>query len=143
MQHTRALNVELLASCGSFILYMHINIVEQTGPSLVGTFVPCSQSAPAPNVRHPFLIPPRAMGCTPLQSDAAQANQLRQSGLTDCFTRRHTCCAACEPQIEPREVEINEMRETIRAMDAELERYHKSNSGLDLTIQVCLLPCRL
>jgi hypothetical protein len=40
------------------------------------------------------------------------------------------------PQIEPREVEINEMRETIRAMDAELERYHKSNAGLDLTIQV-------
>lgn len=39
-------------------------------------------------------------------------------------------------QIEPREVEINEMRETIRAMDAELERYHKSNAGLDLTIQV-------
>ena len=38
-------------------------------------------------------------------------------------------------QIEPREVEINEMRETIRAMDAELERYHKSNAGLDLTIQ--------
>jgi hypothetical protein len=28
------------------------------------------------------------------------------------------------------------MRETIRAMDAELERYHKSNAGLDLTIQV-------
>lgn len=39
-------------------------------------------------------------------------------------------------QIEPREVEIGEMRETIRAMDAELERYHKSNAGLDLTIQV-------
>lgn len=39
-------------------------------------------------------------------------------------------------QIEPREVEIDEMRETIRAMDAELERYHKSNAGLDLTIQV-------
>jgi hypothetical protein len=28
------------------------------------------------------------------------------------------------------------MRETIRAMDAELERYHRSNAGLDLTIQV-------
>ena len=28
------------------------------------------------------------------------------------------------------------MRETIRAMDAELERSHKSNAGLDLTIQV-------
>jgi hypothetical protein len=39
-------------------------------------------------------------------------------------------------QIEPREVEIGEMHETIRAMDAELERYHKSNAGLDLTIQV-------
>jgi hypothetical protein len=45
--------------------------------------------------------------------------------------------AASLPQIEPREFEINEMRETIRAMDAELERYHKSNAGLDLTIQVC------
>lgn len=45
-------------------------------------------------------------------------------------------CTACVLQIEPREVEINEMRETIRAMDAELERYHKSNAGLDLTIQV-------
>jgi hypothetical protein len=39
-------------------------------------------------------------------------------------------------QIEPREVEIGEMKETIRAMDSELERYHKSNAGLDLTIQV-------
>jgi hypothetical protein len=28
------------------------------------------------------------------------------------------------------------MKETIRAMDSELERYHKSNAGLDLTIQV-------
>lgn len=41
-------------------------------------------------------------------------------------------------QIEPREVEISEMKETIRAMDSELERYHKSNAGLDLTIQVWL-----
>jgi hypothetical protein len=43
---------------------------------------------------------------------------------------------AAPHQIEPREVEIGEMRETIRAMDAELERYHKSNAALDLTIQV-------
>jgi hypothetical protein len=28
------------------------------------------------------------------------------------------------------------MKETIHAMDSELERYHKSNAGLDLTIQV-------
>lgn len=26
------------------------------------------------------------------------------------------------------------MKETVRAMDAELERYHKSNATLDLTI---------
>lgn len=49
-------------------------------------------------------------------------------------------------QIEPREVEISEMKETIRAMDSELERYHKSNAGLDLTIQVGVIasvvhPC--
>lgn len=43
-------------------------------------------------------------------------------------------------QIEPREVEIGEMKETIRAMDSELERYHKSNAGLDLTIQVSIPP---
>jgi hypothetical protein len=43
---------------------------------------------------------------------------------------------SCCPQIEPREIEIGEMKETIRAMDSELERYHKSNAGLDLTIQV-------
>lgn len=40
-------------------------------------------------------------------------------------------------QIEPREEEIGEMKETIKSMDAELERYHKSNAGLDLLIQVC------
>ncbi|KAI8472173.1 MAG: hypothetical protein J3K34DRAFT_519934 [Monoraphidium minutum] len=38
-------------------------------------------------------------------------------------------------QIEPREVEISKMRQIVSAMDAELERYHKSNAGLDLAIQ--------
>jgi len=37
-------------------------------------------------------------------------------------------------QIEPREVEIMDMKEQIKDMDSELERYHKNNSALDLTI---------
>ena len=37
-------------------------------------------------------------------------------------------------QIEPREVEIMEMKEQIKDMDQELERYHKNNSSLELTI---------
>ena len=37
-------------------------------------------------------------------------------------------------QIEPREVEIMEMKEQIKDMDQELERYHKNNSALELTI---------
>ncbi len=58
--------------------------------------------------------------------------------LLPTVTRVTTCCCLrlCNGhQIEPREEEIAEMRETIRAMDGELERYHKSNAGLDLTIQ--------
>lgn len=58
--------------------------------------------------------------------------------MAACCGQCCCCCCCCWLwlQIEPREVEIDEMRETIRAMDAELERYHKSNAGLDLTIQV-------
>ena len=37
-------------------------------------------------------------------------------------------------QIEPREVEIMDMKEQIKDMDQELERYHKNNSALDLTV---------
>ena len=37
-------------------------------------------------------------------------------------------------QIEPREVEIMDMKEQIKDMDLELERYHKNNSSLELTI---------
>mmetsp|Transcript_22834 Transcript_22834/g.63112 ORF Transcript_22834/g.63112 Transcript_22834/m.63112 type:complete len:1547 (+) Transcript_22834:150-4790(+) len=37
-------------------------------------------------------------------------------------------------QIEPREAEILEMKDQIKEMDGELERYHKTNSGLDLLI---------
>jgi len=37
-------------------------------------------------------------------------------------------------QIEPREVEIMDMKEQIKDMDQELERYHKNNSSLELTI---------
>ena len=38
-------------------------------------------------------------------------------------------------QIEPREVDIADMKETIQKMDHELERYHKNNVKLDLTIR--------
>lgn len=31
----------------------------------------------------------------------------------------------------------NPVTQIVSAMDAELERYHKSNAGLDLAIQVC------
>jgi len=34
-------------------------------------------------------------------------------------------------QVEPRQAEIAGMKDQIKAMDAELERYHKSNAGLD------------
>uniref|UniRef100_A0A7S0YIJ8 Cilia- and flagella-associated protein 57 n=1 Tax=Polytomella parva TaxID=51329 RepID=A0A7S0YIJ8_9CHLO len=37
-------------------------------------------------------------------------------------------------QIEPREAEISDMKEQIKEMDGELERYHRTNAGLDLTI---------
>jgi uncharacterized protein (DUF3084 family) len=37
-------------------------------------------------------------------------------------------------QIEPRELEIADMKEQIKEMDHELERYHKNNALLDLTI---------
>ena len=37
-------------------------------------------------------------------------------------------------QIEPRQQEIMAMREKIKEMDTELERYHKSNSALDVLI---------
>jgi hypothetical protein len=37
-------------------------------------------------------------------------------------------------QIEPRQQEIMAMREKIKEMDAELERYHKSNAALDTLI---------
>lgn len=37
-------------------------------------------------------------------------------------------------QIEPREVEILEMREQIRQMDVELETYHGTNSTLELAL---------
>lgn len=37
-------------------------------------------------------------------------------------------------QIEPREVEIAEMKTTIRDMDGELERYHKNTTALDLSV---------
>ena len=37
-------------------------------------------------------------------------------------------------QIEPRELEIADMKEQIKEMDHELERYHKNNANLDLTI---------
>lgn len=37
-------------------------------------------------------------------------------------------------QIEPRELEIADMKHQIKEMDQELERYHKTNSNLELTI---------
>lgn len=37
-------------------------------------------------------------------------------------------------QIEPRELEIADMKQQIKEMDHELERYHKTNSNLELTI---------
>ena len=37
-------------------------------------------------------------------------------------------------QIEPRELEISDMKEQIKEMDHELERYHKNNANLDLNI---------
>ena len=37
-------------------------------------------------------------------------------------------------QIEPRELEIAEMKDQIQQMDQELERYHKNNANLNLTI---------
>jgi hypothetical protein len=66
-----------------------------------------------------------------LVSDYSSCCVQHSAGGLSCST-----FLVCVLQIEPREVEINEMRETIRAMDAELERYHKSNAGLDMTIQV-------
>ncbi len=39
-------------------------------------------------------------------------------------------------QIEPRQLEIMSMRDQIKNMDEELEKYHKSNSSLDEMIGV-------
>ena len=35
-------------------------------------------------------------------------------------------------QLEPRELEIADMKDRIKEMDTELERYHKSQANLDL-----------